>query len=68
MILFLLFVEPLLHGRLGMLVEKCEGFMDNLQAICRSLVDIIRVYIFLGRFKPKRMSTLNNSTKSKLWA
>ena len=64
MILFLLYVEPLLlcmeevtkgvslaaqqvieaqaHEVVG-LVERCEGFMDNLQAVCGSLADIIRV-------------------------
>ncbi|MCP3679703.1 MAG: hypothetical protein GY782_05335, partial [Gammaproteobacteria bacterium] len=47
-------------------VEKVEGFVDDLQAVCGTLSDIINVDHLLSRFEPVSGAILNRSTKSKL--
>ncbi len=87
MILFLLYVEPLLLGmeevamgvsllarqertaqaeRVVGVVERVEGFLDDLQAVCGTHTNIINVNHLLHRFEPVSGAILNRSTKSKL--
>ncbi len=87
MILFLLYVEPLLFRmeevtmgvsllarqertaqatRVVGVVEKVEGFVDDLQAICGTPTDIINIDHLLSRIEPVSRAILNRSTKSKL--
>ena len=47
-------------------VERCEGYVDNLQAVCRSFVDITNVDFLIRRFEPLSRAILNRSTKYKL--
>ena len=84
MILFLLYVEPLLLGmekvamgvslfdrqertaqaeRVVGVVERVEGFVDDLQAVCGTPNDITNVDHLLHRFEPVRGAILNCSTK-----
>jgi hypothetical protein len=45
---------------------KCEGYVDNLQAVCGSLEDISNVDFLISRFEPLSGAILNCFTKSKL--
>ena len=47
-------------------VERCEGYVDDLQAICRSFENISNIYFLISRFKPLSGAILNRSTKSKI--
>ena len=89
MILFLLYLEPLLlrmeevttgvslvaqqertaqaEGVVGV-VERVEGFVDDLQAICGSLEDITNVDHLLRRFEPVSCVILNHSQSPSSWA
>ena len=47
-------------------MDKCEGYVDDLQAICGSLAYITNVDFLLSRFKSLSEAILNCSSKSKL--
>ena len=47
-------------------VERCVGYVNNLQVIWGSFADIIYVIFLLSRFEPLSGAIMNHSSESKL--
>ena len=47
-------------------VEKCEGYLDEIKAVCGSFEDISNVGFLVSRFKPLSGAILNQYSMSKI--